>query len=108
MTGQRVDFDALLDYVDHFQHRVLQDALAQATRSYWLRRAAVWEAARPRRGDFTGQASIAELVEADQRCAETALACRRRAEVSLLWDDPADEELVECVLAELAEAEGVA
>lgn len=100
MTGEGVDVDVLLGYVDHFQHRVLQDALAQATRSHWLRRGAGWEAARPRRGDFTGQATIADLVEADRRCAETALACRRRAEVALFWDDPADEELVECCLAE--------
>lgn len=102
---RRRDLD---DYIAHFRARVLQDALAQATAAYWRRRAEVWEAARPRPGDFTGAATTEELAEANMRCAATALACRQRAAVSLLWDDPDDADLVECCLAEAEAAEGVA
>jgi hypothetical protein len=56
------DLDA---YVQHFRERVLQDALAEATAAYWLRRAAQFEA--------VGNA----------RCDEIARACRNRATVSL-------------------------
>lgn len=29
----------LVDYIDHFSHRLMQDALAEATAEYWRRRA---------------------------------------------------------------------
>lgn len=29
----------ILEHVDHFQHRVIQDAIAEATAAYWTRRA---------------------------------------------------------------------
>lgn len=34
---------ALIEHVEHFQRRVLADALQEATVAYWRRRAAVFE-----------------------------------------------------------------
>ena len=71
----------LSEHVEHFRERVLQDALAEATATYWRRRA-------------EGFAAVA-TPEAD----EIAEACRNRARVALdgdvtafyeaLWGDPA-------------------
>jgi hypothetical protein len=68
----------LVSDVEHFRMRVIQDALAEASRSYWLRRAADFDA--------VGTAGAAE----------TAQACRNRATLAPLDDWP---ELVD-VLAE--------
>lgn len=57
------------EYVEHFRHRVLQDALAEATAAYWMRRAE----------QFSRVGS--------PQCDEIALACRNRAAVSLLGGD---------------------
>jgi hypothetical protein len=74
----------LAGYVEHFRMRVVQDALAEATATYWHRRAAAFENAMPKPDDFTGNAT-AEDVEAQRwRIAATELACRQRAAVSLL------------------------
>ena len=62
-----------------FRARVLQDCLTAALPTVWERRAAAWEDARPRRGDFLGRATRDELVDRDQRCREIAEACRRHA-----------------------------
>lgn len=66
----------LADYVEHFRQRVLQDALNEATSSYWLKRAEMFEA--------VGNA----------RCDEIARACRNRAELALLPDDRGPEAIV--------------
>jgi hypothetical protein len=58
----------LVEHVEHFQHRVMQDALAEATAAYWEKRA--------RDFDAVGTPS------AD----ETAEACRNRARVALDGD----------------------
>lgn len=65
----------LSEYVEHFRHRVLQDALNEATSSYWLRRADQFAA--------VGNA----------RCDEIAQACRNRAAVALM-DDAISTEVV--------------
>ncbi len=74
----------VVSHVQHFQHRVLTDALNEATADYWRRRGDVFEAAQPKRGDWPGQATLEQLAEANLRSASIALACRRRAAVSLL------------------------
>lgn len=51
----------LAEYVEHFRHRVLQDALAEATSAYWLRRAETFAAV------------------GDTQCDEIATACRNHA-----------------------------
>lgn len=73
---------AAIENLDHFQHRVIQDALADATALYWNNRADAFENARPRAGDYRGQATLRDINAADQRCREAAEACRRRARVS--------------------------
>lgn len=87
MTGLDVTGDKLVGYVDHFRCRLLQDALNEATAVYWLRRAAAFEAALPRVGDYTGRADCDEVAARALRLAAIAAACRNRAAVSLLVDD---------------------
>lgn len=77
---------AIVEHIDHFQRRVLQDALADGTAAYWRRRAETFEAARPRPTDYHGQATRADLAARDARCREAAEACRKRAGVSLVDD----------------------
>lgn len=85
------DTDALtalldhLDHLDHFQHRVVQEAFADAQAGYWLRRAADFEAARPRAGDYRKHVPTEELRQRDRRCAAIAQACRDRAAVASVW-----------------------
>ncbi len=89
----------LQPHVEHFRARILQDVLAEATTHYWLRRAAMFEAARPRPSDFLGRASATEYAARDKRLAATAQACRARAAVGLGADD---YNLVDQALAEVA------
>lgn len=46
----------LSGYIDHFRARVLQDALAEATADYWLRRGAAFAAVGNPACDATAQA----------------------------------------------------
>ena len=97
----RLDLEA---HVQHFRARVLQDALTEATAAYWERRAAMFEWARPRRGDFVGQATPAELADADARCAMIAENCRRHAKLlRSLYPEPISAE-VWAVLREVGAA----
>lgn len=75
-------------YLAHFQARVIQDALAAALAATWERRAAAFDAARPRPGDFTGLATPEDLAAQDQRLAAIASACRARAAVAWMGDPP--------------------
>jgi hypothetical protein len=70
------------DYLEHFQMRVLQDALNEATASYWLRRADQFEEAKPTLADHRGQATTAELSVQWRELDRVARACRERAAVS--------------------------
>lgn len=81
--------DPFSEYLDDFARRVLQDAMTEATAAYWLRRAAELEAARPRPGDFNGNATEAELAARDRRLANDAEGCRQRAR--LLTEDRYDD-----------------
>jgi hypothetical protein len=81
----------LLDHVEHFQHRVLVDAVMDAWAVTWERRARALDAAKARPGDFQGRASREDLRRQWQRLQEAAEACRARAHVSppldLVLDD---------------------
>lgn len=70
-----------------FARRLVEESLLTALPASWLRRAAEFEAARPRPGDFHGAASAADLAARDRRCAEAAQACRERAELLGLHSD---------------------
>lgn len=71
----------LAEAIDQIRARLLQDALAQATAQFWRRRAADFENARPRRGEFHGRATTEELNARDARCAALAEACRNHADL---------------------------
>lgn len=70
---------ATAEHIDHFQRRVIQDALTDATAVYWRRRADTFDWARPRPGEFYGNATRDDLREQDARLAAMARACRARA-----------------------------
>ncbi len=74
----------LMDYVENFQRRVMQDALAEATAAYWLHRADTFEAARPRPDDYTETAE--ERRAKWHELTEIAQACRNRAAVAQMHD----------------------
>jgi hypothetical protein len=59
--------------------RVTQDVMLTGTATYWRRRADTFDWARPRPGDYTGQATAGDLRDRDQRLAEAAAACRAHA-----------------------------
>lgn len=86
----------LAQYVEHFRARVLQDALNEATASYWIRRAEAFDAACHRPGiDYAGKASLDDLREQWVRATVTAVACRHRASVALL--QVVEPEVVEAI-----------
>jgi hypothetical protein len=70
---------ALVDHVEHFRWRVLQDALAEATAAYWERRAVAFDAI------------------GTPACDDVALACRRYA--WLLRDAGVDAEAQATIIA---------
>lgn len=75
---------AIVGHVDHFQHRVVQDAITAATATYWRRRAATFDWARPRPGDYLGTAGQERAVELDARLVASRDACLARAAVSII------------------------
>lgn len=88
---QTVPVDRLLDFLDMLNWsalRLLQDALLDGDVHYWERRAEDFEWARPRPGEWPGQATEAEQAERDRRLAETAQACRNKAEFVRRYGDP--------------------
>lgn len=89
---------SLGEYLDHFQRRVLQDALAEATAAYWLRRAEDFEAAKPVEPPG-GFANPEQAREQWRRCHETAKACRAAAELARFQDFHSD---LEAALGEAA------
>ena len=68
----RVDLEAI-------PLRAAQDALSSALACTWRRKAELFEFARPRPGDFNGNATAAELAERDRLLAAQAKACRNKA-----------------------------
>lgn len=67
-------------YADNFRFRVLQDALAEATVTYWQRRADQYRAALPQPGDHLGTDISTQDREARRRRILTAIeACEMRA-----------------------------
>jgi hypothetical protein len=69
-----------------FQHRLIRDALNEATAAYWRRRANEFEAARPRDSDYPGNACPEQLDAQWDRLTAIAHACRNRAELCQLTD----------------------
>lgn len=86
--------------IDHFVARLLQDALAEATASYWRKRAEDFERAGSRPGDYTGEASADEIARRDEWLTSVAQACRSRAEFALVPDDAIDDSILEVLEGE--------
>ncbi len=74
---------ALAENVEHFRHRVLQDALSEATAAYWRRRAQILRWAQPRPGEYAGHSTPEQLRDRWQRLEEQAVACENRARVAM-------------------------
>ena len=72
----------LADHLIQFERRLLADALQTATAAYWQRRAAAFEAAKPRSTDYRGRATDDDLRDAWRRCDDAARACRARAKAA--------------------------
>ena len=81
---------ARIDLAEPVRRRSVQDAIAYALPETHLRRAALFEAARPRPGDYPGRSTPAELAEGDARRAMLAANCRAHAR--LLAENEAGEE----------------
>ncbi len=84
------DVRELLDHLTHFQHRVVQDAMNEARRSYWLRRAGDFRAALPRQSDWHGHEGLAGVRRRRERLLEIVAACEHAAEV-VIWQAVDDE-----------------
>lgn len=65
--------------VEGLLHRVLQDALTEASAAQWERRAGMYEWAKPRGDDFKGAADPAEVEAQVRRCELGAARCRIHA-----------------------------
>ncbi|MDN5978109.1 hypothetical protein [Acidipropionibacterium jensenii] len=88
---QAIPVDRIVGFLDLLNWsalRLLQEALLDGDVRYWERRAKDFEWARPRPGEWLGQSTEAERAERDQRLAETAQACRAKAEFVRRYGDP--------------------
>jgi hypothetical protein len=82
LTEKRVRLRELITQIDideQLRKRATQQAILAAEAWHWAKRAEEFHAAAPRKGDYPGRATRAELREAYDRCMATALACRRKA-----------------------------
>ena len=70
---------ARIDTAEPIRRRVVQDALNDALACTMRRRAELFEWARPRPGEYAGQATTAELAARDRLLAAQAKACRNKA-----------------------------
>lgn len=81
LPDQRPDVRELVDHLTHVQHRVVQDALREAQRSYWLSRAADFKAALPRQDDWHGWEGLASVRQRRERLISVIAACEAKATV---------------------------
>lgn len=93
----------LAEALSRHGQRAVQEAMTTALPFYWLRRADTLEAARPRPGDFVGQATKAQLEERDRGLAEAAAACREHAELVRRYPDAIARHMAEVVAAVCAQ-----
>lgn len=70
----------MTDYVDRFRHRVLQDALAEATPHYWFWRAEQFRSCLPREEDFLGESTRRSRRERRKRIEAMIEECEKRGQ----------------------------
>ncbi|MDO9378636.1 MAG: hypothetical protein Q7T56_07285 [Nocardioidaceae bacterium] len=63
----------------------LKEALESATRGWWLKRAADFERAMHRPGDFAGLSSVEQIEDINARLKAKADACRAHAGIAPRW-----------------------
>ena len=78
--------------------RMLEDAITEAMPWHWTHRAEQLDNARPRLGDFHGQATREDLAERYARLTEQAAACREHAELLRRYPPPIGEDLAALVV----------
>lgn len=89
-TGIKTDPSVaeLIDHLTQVSHRVVQDALREAQRSYWLSRADDFRAALPRQTDWHGPEGFAGVRRRRERLDAIIAACEVKAEICM-WQDSA-------------------
>lgn len=90
---------AVVDSVSQFAVRMFEDAIADALPCIWDKRAEDLENARPKPGDFHGQATREDLAERYARLTEQADACREHAELLRRYPNAIGEDLAALVVA---------
>lgn len=70
-------------FAEQARLRCLQDALSEGLALTFERRAELFEWARPKPGDFLGNASAADIAARDERLRDDADRCRRHAQLLL-------------------------
>lgn len=89
-------------FAEQVRLRCLQDALSEGLAVTFERRAALFEWARPKPGDFTGSATAADIAARDARLRADADRCRRHAALLLGEGASAYADDVASVFAEVA------
>lgn len=90
---------ALVEELTRPAVRSVQESITAAQPCTWDRRAEQLEDARPRPGDFHGQATREDLAERHARLTEQAAACRLHAEFLRRYPTPIGEDLAALVVA---------
>ena len=85
--------------LSRYTARMLEDAITEAMPWHWIRRAEDLDNARPRPGEFHGQATRENLAERHARLTEQAAACREHAELLRRYPTPIGEDLAALVVA---------
>ena len=80
--------EVVVEQLDALQHRVVAEAVLSGEAATWERRAAMLDWARPRVGDFHGGATREELRARYDRLTEQARACRARAALCVVGEEP--------------------
>ena len=88
--------------IEHFQARVLQDALTEATAQYWVHRAHQFQQAAPRLDEYRGQATSEQLTERWIECMATMQACLNHADLIRQESPESINDEVWAVLGEVA------
>lgn len=78
--------------LDHFQHRIVREAMKEATAAYWTKRADQYAAAMPRASDHIGRRSYDDVAARAIRLQTIVTACRNRATLCEL--SPDEEQLI--------------
>lgn len=73
-------------YLANFQRRVIEDAINEATATYWHRRAATYEWARERPGDYLGRSTPEQRAARDADLVAHIERCHYLAGLALIGD----------------------